>query len=487
MQDSERINLTSPANERSSGAYWTPERVAVVSRNVLLITIGGIIAGLFAVNAQLYYVALVIGGAVLALLVAWQYEAVLTVYILVAFVPWGQTPGIAVGGSGMSKGIFVSEAMLGFMIVVWAGKYLLRSLPVPRPPTGFYKAAGLYLAYCVINVVNSFIFWDASVDRIYQKPAVNAIDLGMRFLSVGALLLMATTIRNKVWLRRVTIGLFLAATYNTLNAMTGQFIPFQAPWWPFFTMLPACYCCLLALDNNLPTNKRVLAGAFVAACVFVVAWLNIGWVSGWLALLTSLAVVLVIKNRKLFVIAAVALGIFVIAAWPVLQVKVIKESKEGGDYDRFSLMAGAVKYATTFPLGVGLGNYRTYNTYHYGEKWGTKSYTSAHGTYSQALSETGFPGLIMFGAMLLGGFAWLVRGYHSLPEGYSKTFLLVAIGQMAGIGAAALVGDYIIPSYHNGGLGTFSTTVYSWLIWGLAIAHVRISGKQTDGSVGIDS
>ena len=42
------------------------------------------------------------------------------------------------------------------------------------------------------------------------------------------------------------------------------------------------------------------------------------------------------------------------------------------------------------------------------------------------------------------------------------------------------VGDYIIPSYHNGGIVTFSTTVQSWLIWGTAIALVRLSREEKE-------
>lgn len=67
--------------------------------------------------------------------------------------------------------------------------------------------------------------------------------------------------------------------------------------------------------------------------------------------------------------------------------------------------------------------------------------------------------------------------------GPSKTYLLAAMGQLVGISAAAFIGDYIVPAYHNGGIMTFSSTVYSWLIWGLAIAHIRISRDEANGSL----
>jgi hypothetical protein len=193
------------------------------------------------------------------------------------------------------------------------------------------------------------------------------------------------------------------------------------------------------------------------------------------------------KNKKLFVVCLIIVGIAVMAFQPFFKEKVIVESAKAGDYSRFALMRGAWKYATTFPLGVGPGNYRSYNGFYYGEKWGTTAYTSAHGTYSQHLAEMGIPGLLLFLAMPVCGACWLLKNYKRMQNGFPRTFVLATVGQLTGICAAAVVGDYIIPTYHNGGLITFSSTIYSWLIWGIAVALVRIEGRQTDGLINSDS
>jgi O-antigen ligase len=158
---------------------------------------------------------------------------------------------------------------------------------------------------------------------------------------------------------------------------------------------------------------------------------------------------------------------------------VVGVSEAEGDYQRFALWRIAWKYATTFPLGVGVGNYRSYNSYYYGVKWGATSHGSAHGTYAQLLTEMGIPGLVLFVWILVGGFRWMFNSYRRLDPGFSRTFVLAAMGQLIGISVASLLGDYIIPSYHNGGPTNFCATVYSWLIWGVAAAHIRIS-KTSD-------
>jgi hypothetical protein len=99
----------------------------------------------------------------------------------------------------------------------------------------------------------------------------------------------------------------------------------------------------------------------------------------------------------------------------------------------------------------------------------------------------GIPGLLLFLGMLIGGFRWLLKSYGNLPDGLSRKYLMAVMGQMVGIGFAAIRGDYIIPTYHNGGLVMFSATVYSWLAWGLAVAHMRINGRQDYGSLDIHS
>lgn len=466
---------------------WTPERIASVARNAALVLVGGTALGMFAAAGNLYYVGAVVAAALLIVVVFWQFEAALGVYALVAFVPWGRTPDLAVGGSGVGKGVYVSEVMLGFLLAIWAGKYLLGQLPKDRIKSGFHVPIVLYLAFSVVNVMHSYLFWDPHVSKVHQHLSVNIIELGLRVLSAGAFGMIASSMSNRKWLTWTTVLVCVPGLYNLLNAAIGERIPVAAPWWPLISLLPAGYCWAVALDAGAARVKRAIGAALVALAMFVILYKSISWVSGWFGLAVTLAVITALKSRKLFVVGAVVAAVAVAASWGFFHHEVVVASQEEGDYDRFALLAGGWKYATNFPVGVGIGNYRTYNSFHYGEKWGTTAYTSAHGTYAQHLSEMGIGGTVLFLSILVSGFMWTLRSYREMRSGPSRTYLLAAMGQLAGIGAAAFIGDYIIPTYHNGGLATFSATVYSWLIWGLAVAHVRISKAEANGSIDIDS
>ncbi|MCE5314980.1 MAG: O-antigen ligase family protein [Armatimonadota bacterium] len=457
-------NLTEPGK-------WTPERIALVTRNTTIVVVAGILLGVFAVAANLYYVAAVVGAALLVAIVAWQFEAALVIYVIVAFVPWGRTPDLAMGGSGAGKGVYISEIMLCFLLVVWLGRYLLGALPKQRISSGYYIPIAIYLAYSLLNVVNSYLFWDPHVNRIYQHPMVNIVELVLRFLSAGALVMVATSVSSRKWLRYITIAMMVPGLYNMLNASIGGPIPICAPWWPLVAVFPVGYMWATAMQSGASRWHKVIAILGVMLAIFTIFYRSVSWVSGWFCLFVCLGTITALHSRRFFVLLLMVILIVTFTAWPFIHKNVVIGSQEEGDYNRFALMADAWKYATTFPLGVGLGNYRTYNSFYYSQKWGSMVFTSAHGTYSQHLAEMGIPGFILLIMILGSGFTWVLREYRRKND----RFLLAILGQMAGISAAAFIGDYIIPTYHNGGLTTFSTTVYSWLIWGLAIAYVRIS------------
>lgn len=467
-------------------AWWSPGRRVSAGAAVGLVVAGGVLIGLFVAFTSQYMVAAVIAAILLTSLAAAQFEASIAIYVLVAFVAWGRTPDLAVGGSGVGKGIYVSELMLLVLLMIWSARYILGTLPKDQIRSGFHVPIALYVAYCVLNVVHSYVFWDPLVDRQYQHWQVNAAELGLHVMSAGAFVLLATSLSSRKWLRLTTVAIMIPGLYQLSNVTSGDILPVTAEWWPFVVLLPACYGWAYATQGANPLWKRGAWLAVAVLAVFCVLVRNIQWVSGWSGLVVGLGVVTLIRSRRLLVVLLLLTLVVLAIMWPVFQKEVIASSKDEGDFDRFSLLAGGFKYASVFPLGVGLGNYRTYNTYHYGDMWGTTSYTSAHGTYSQHLAEMGFPGVILFVAILISGFAWLLRSYRSMSDRNTRTYLLAAMGQLAAIAASAALGDYIIPTYHNGGLVMFSATVYSWLAWGLAVAYVRLGRSEENGSLSID-
>lgn len=464
--------------ETSHRAEWTPERVAAVSRAVAFVAIGAVALGIFASIASAYYVAAIAGAIVVLLFISWRFEAALIIYALAAFIPWGQTPDLAVGLSGAGRGVYVSEIMLCLLLAVWVLKYLLKSLPRDRIRSGFHVPIALYLAYSVLNVVHSYLFWDPHVSKAYQSPMVNLTELGLRVLSAAAFAIVATGISSREWLKWTTILISVPGLVNLANRAVGDPVPLTAPRWEFIALLPISYCMIVLLSPQQGVFRRLVCGSVVLASFYVMLFKDICWVSGWLGLLAGLGLVTYFCNKRVLALGLVVLAIITVVAWPFFQMHVVEETQRSDDLHRVQLFAASWRYATTFPMGIGIGNYRSYNSYHYGREWNVPTHGSAHGIYAQHLTEMGIPGLVLFVGILVGGYRWMLKSYREMETSGPTRLLLACMAQLVGVSVASVIGDYIIPTYHNGGILNFSASVYCWMFWGLAVAQVRLCGQS---------
>lgn len=152
-------------------------------------------------------------------------------------------------------------------------------------------------------------------------------------------------------------------------------------------------------------------------------------------------------------------------------------SGEGGELDESSqgrlwAWETAVNMAIARPLtGVGLGTFRD-NYYFYTEHWNHKA-AAAHSTWFEVLGETGFPGLILYAAVIGVVVGKLLRTARHLRA----TDADVAMRAMAAALTGALAGFAVA--------GTFLSQGFTWPIYinlALATALCRqvetVTGKQ---------
>ncbi len=425
-------------------------------------------------------------GSVTGLAFFWRnLEWGMIVYLCAAWMVIG-TPEIAYGGSGEGQRLYISELGLAALLVLGIGRGLVgsrRSLissPVNVPIIA-------YLVFATVATFSSLLFPDRQVlahsPRTYLQ--VNLLELGIRYLALGGVLVAGHFLSGR-YLRYAAVALLLPGLGTFLGVLS--FIP-QTSYQAFPQTLAMSVLAAFALVDKGKPWHRYLAGG-VALAIFGVYFIkDAEWVSGWLGGIVALALITWSANRKLFFLATLCVSVIVIARFPYFYEKVytsnfyahrIKIGKraqdEQGDFtnDRSRMLYAATKYAARFPLGIGLGNYRAYNTW-YGkpENWNTTTFTSAHGTYAQVLSETGWGGFGLFLWLLYANGSLLNRTYKALPEGRWKTYTLGAWGGCIGLYCSAFNGDYFFPVYHNGGLATFGACVYIHLVVGIVLAVAR--------------
>jgi O-Antigen ligase len=477
--------------------------------------LGGVLASEAGVKGMIW-LGIIVLGLVAVIAVASSLDTGIMVFLALCWVLF-KTPGLAQGQSGGGEqGLALSQLGLIFLLAAWLLRRLfgregrLYKSPVTAPMVA-------YLFVCVWSTCHSLLFPDSAIARglIASTPvAVNLMELILRFLALGGLLLLANSVtqRKKHLVAAmfpcagILIFLFsLQGTTATLGRSGGlaQFVPGQG-YGAFPQMLAVGTLAALALSGvgKLWQQRSMLA---LALAIFAWAFLrNAEWVSGWVAGGIILAIVVFNTNRRLFWLGAGIVALIILVKFDYFWEKFYKMNFYAGGHmnwgltslrgeqvgalenDRSRMLRAAFQYADAFPLGVGLGNYKNFNLY-YGSPavWNSTTFTSAHGTYAQTLSELGWLGLLSLlwlqGTVLRALYVY----WRALPTGtWEKAWLLATYAGCWGVFAAAFLGDYIFPSYHNGGIGSFGGTVYVWLFAGLGISLARLNRLSWERLIG---
>jgi hypothetical protein len=473
-----------PLNDRGV----TPEAILRGFSVGLLVVLSGLALGGFtfhemATRGTAYFVVAACLGIVLTAFAYQKFQMALVFSIALMFMRIGGTPGIAEGGSGEGKGIYPVQIEAAFLLFIWALRGIgMRNFHITRTPMNGFLVA--YLLYSVWSAINGWMFWDPMVTHYWgglpggkTAPQVIVLEIVLSILSIGMFWVMASNLTDPKWLRRASFLLLLPGLMSFLAHV--RLMPEISNVYDVLTQI-VLTCTIFAwlLENpGARPGLRLLAVLFLMGLVFQTFFLNIRWISGWIGMFAGLLCVAWLKSKKLCV-AMVCTGVaLVLLAQPFLKASVLHKVQTSGDLDRFSMMRASLMYALKFPLGIGPGNYRAYNAYYGGRSmWNTSEYTSAHDFYAQVLSERGFIGLILALSWVIMGGIMLARFYKRTPPGFSRTVTLGIAGMWAGMCASSVIGDYLIPVYHNGGLANMGTTIYAWIGLGIAVAHARQSG-----------
>ncbi len=398
-----------------------------------------------------------------------------------------KTPAVAQGQSGGgAQGLQIAHAGLSALLGLWIARSLfgVRAKPARH---ALWWPVGLHLFFCGLSTMASVLFPDSNILH-YSKPTnpfVNLIDWLTRFLSLGGMVLVGANLSGR-WVDRA--GVALVGT--TVLAFVGFLLHMPHPLYiEFAFIMPVGVLAAMTLLGYGPLWLRWLSGATALLIFGMLLLAGTEWVSGWMGAGIALFVTVWVLRRKLLWIGVAAI-LLMIAVRPMYFYekfyvmnfyagKVLKSrTASGGTFenDRSRMLLGAARYANEFPLGIGLGNYRAAATY-YGrpDVWNTTIFSSAHGTFAQTLTEVGWPGLvtlfwILFASLKMNWTYWLRSEKVSK---WRRCLLIGSFGGVVGNFCAAFLGDYLFPTYHNGGMGSIGACVYTWLYLGLVLAIGR--------------
>jgi len=468
--DSERYGRHSLGLRRLDFSWMSPFIV-------MLIIAVGVFCAKFVLKSPVYYVIGLSLVTIIVLILANNIELGLFAYMFIAAFGFGESPGVQSPNSHYKAGLLPSELLLMLLIAIWIvgrffkgekPKWVTSAINLPLILFGFTAILSVALNNLLVGA-----------KRLEHLLLITQIaEVGLLWCTIGAFFLFANALRNEKWIGRLFTPIVLIGVYVGTAQLLHVHPPIPTTWGPFLVGSALCFLYSRLLFDSLSSGKKVL---FTSLTLILTAatYVNLSWVSGWLAVSVALLIITFYKSKTLAV-SMIILGAFVMFVYPGIYGNVQKEAEDGGDYDRLIIWQDA--YHTVMEvnpvLGIGPGNYAAYAYEHSTLWWANnqKTYTTAHNNYVGILAEDGFVGLFMFIWVILAG---IVSGHkaskRSPPE--FKWLAISATAMFAGVAVACIGGDYLFPSRGNNGIVHFGTTVYVWLILGAAVAAANLPGN----------
>ena len=131
-------------------------------------------------------------------------------------------------------------------------------------------------------------------------------------------------------------------------------------------------------------------------------------------------------------------------------------------FDAWLIMAQIIKISPLW--GLGFANY-----YWYTPLFPIRGYAvsfNSHNNYVDIVAQTGLVGLVCFLWFLweVGRLGWRLR--ERVPAGFAQAYVYGALGGLAGMAVAGMLGDWVLPFFYNLGLNGFRSSMLGWLFLG---------------------
>ena len=332
------------------------------------------------------------------------------------------------------------------------------------------------LGLCVVPGL-SFIYGSQPLVRFASTAPVTAQlgGLAIFVLSGAAFLVARSQLRDTRWLRRLTWLFLLLGGLYIVGRLTPELGPHITRLFVrevsggavFWIWLVALAFGQALLNRDLRPRWRLLLGALTASTLFVGLFQAREWVSGWLPPLVALAVTLGVSKPRLALALSLTGGLVAAALFGFASdfAGAVEAENAYSTLTRLEAWRIVGEIVAASPvLGVGPANYY-WNTPLYSILGWHVSFNS-HNNYVDIAAQSGLLGLACF-IWLAGELVWMgFRLRETAPAGFARGYAVGALGGLAGMLAAGMLADWVLPFAYNIGLAGFRISVLGWVFLG---------------------
>jgi O-antigen ligase/polysaccharide polymerase Wzy-like membrane protein len=375
------------------------------------------------------------------------------------------------GPSGLNATMILLAVVLG----IWLLDMMVNQRPIQFAPS---RPVWSLLAFLVIALISFGVGQLPWLTFALHAPLGAQLGgLSVIVLSAGAFLLMANLVHDLRWLSRATwtflavgaLSILIRSVLPALGIHTPGLLPVGTV---FYVWLISMAFSQAMFNRDLHRNLRLALGGLVLVTLFVLFVLKFDDKSGWLSCLVCLAVIIGARSWRAGLVlvavgglAALSIGTGLIGT---------DEYSISTRFEAWSILGQIIKISPL--LGLGFANY-----YWYTPLFPIRGYAvsfNSHNNYVDIVAQMGLLGLLSFLWLLweLGRLAWRLR--TQVPAGFAQAYVYGALGGLAGMVVAGMLGDWVLPFFYNLGLNGLRSSVLGWLFLGGLVSLEQMVIRQ---------
>lgn len=390
--------------------------------------------------------------------------------MVLAILRWPSLGLIAAAAGGLvisylgPSGLNVTMILVALLLGLWLLDMMTRQLQIQLAPS---RTIWPLLALLVVAAIS--FGWGQLPWLSFALHAPLGAQLGgltIIVLSAGTFLLAANQIDGLRWLSWITWA-FLAV--GTLSILVRSVLPelglytrdlFPQVGTVFYIWLVALAFSQAMFNGDLHPGWRLALGGLVLVTFYNLFFLKFADKSGWLSAFVCIAAVITARSWRAGLALVPVAVLSALYLWSGLVAT--DEYSISTRFDAWLIMAQIIKVSPL--LGLGFANY-----YWYTPLFPIRGYAvsfNSHNNYVDIVAQMGLIGLVCFLWLMweIGRLGWGLR--KQAPSGFAQAYVYGALGGLAGMIVAGMLGDWVLPFFYNLGLNGFRSSMLGWLFLG---------------------
>ena len=390
-------------------------------------------------------------------------------------------------GTGTESRVVMSLVIFLVLMTVWLLNGFLNRVPLFRK-SPINVPIFAFIAVNLISYGWFFVMRDPLLEGTLRSwprfILAQAAGLGMNILLPLLCLIVVSTIREERWLRGlVGIMLFLAG----MNAASKIF---HLPIEPIlkngsaglFVMWGGTFAyAQLLFNRTLGRTAKVLCAVILVGVLYYYGIRTTLWLSGWLPLVISIAVMTWFRSKQLFAVMAVLALIYLALNFNDLYSNIVQSNVDEGGLGRLDIWRLNLGHVGNHWLfGMGPAGYAVYNIFYH-----PTEARSTHNNYFDVLAQTGVVGSFIFLWLLVQLLRVGLFTRQALASKFDFREMLAnaTLGGLVGAIVGMALGDWVLPFAFNQTIAGFDNALYTWLFFGCMVS-LYLSLRRTNAQEG---